>query len=164
MQLIHRYKRPMISQEGTDVSRDYILLSAPDNVSLLTTNAWMFGSQLVGPYTSVIGTISYTSPGRNRVRNARTLSLRTESGSSTSRNALDTSSVSSMYARYAYAGVSNVVSAMRTGERVPVTPTMSFWCAIQAPMLSRILCPACRWSNVPPRIATGKNGGKGVSR
>ena len=25
-------------------------------------------------------------------------------------------------------------------------------------MLSRILCPACRWSNVPPKATTGSDG------
>ena len=45
----------------------------------------------------------------------------------------------------------------RCGERdgVPVMPTISFVAVIQAAMLSRILCPAWRWSKVPPRAVTG---------
>lgn len=37
-----------------------------------------------------------------------------------------------------------------------MTPTMSLSRAIQAAMLNRILCPACRWSKVPPSATTGR--------
>lgn len=38
-------------------------------------------------------------------------------------------------------------------------PMMSLREARKAAMESRILCPACRWSNVPPRATTGKTEG-----
>lgn len=41
-------------------------------------------------------------------------------------------------------------------------PTISFVLVIQAAMLSNILWPACKWSNVPPRAVTGNNVGVGV--
>src|ERR1700722_8472503 len=68
--------------------RQHLLLSAPAIVSLLTTNACIFGSQPVGPYTSVMGTMSYTIPGLKNARNARTFSIRNVRGSSTSLNDL----------------------------------------------------------------------------
>lgn len=40
----------------------------------------------------------------------------------------------------------------------PVTPTMTFFRDSHAAMLSRILCPAWRWSNVPPSATTGREG------
>jgi hypothetical protein len=46
---------------------------------------------------------------------------------------------------------------------VPVTPTMIFLLAIQAPRERRILWPAWRWSKVPPSATTSNNGG-GVGR
>jgi len=38
--------------------RQDVLAAAPLMVSLLTTKAWMFGSQPVGPYTSTMGVMS----------------------------------------------------------------------------------------------------------
>lgn len=47
-----------MSIKDTDLMlRKYVLASAPDIVSLLTTRACTSGSQPVGPYTSCIGTI-----------------------------------------------------------------------------------------------------------
>lgn len=56
-----------------------------------------------------------------------------------------------------YLNVRTIVYDEREYE--PVTPAMSFSDAIHAPMLSRILCPAWRWSNVPPSATTGYVGG-----
>jgi len=46
------------------------------------------------------------------------------------------------------------------GVLIPVTPTMTFLVAIHAAMLSRILCPACKWSKVPPSATTGYDNGE----
>jgi hypothetical protein len=80
---------------GEQVLRTYVLLAAPGRVSTLTTKAWMFGSQPVGPYTSEMGKMLSSSVGLIRVKKARTLSMRTCIGSRTSRKALDTRSASS---------------------------------------------------------------------
>jgi len=71
------------------------LASAPLNVSLLTTNAWIFGSHPVGPYTSIMGTIDGVIVGLKNLIKASTredrsvkdsrywgLDLRTSSASS----------------------------------------------------------------------------------
>jgi len=39
-------------------------------------------------------------------------------------------------------------------EVLPVKPTMSFSQVIHAAIERRILCPAWRWSKVPPRAVT----------
>ena len=54
----------------------YSLEAAPLNVSLLTIKAWILGSHPVGPYTSWMGTTSYTSPGRKSDRKEVTLDIR----------------------------------------------------------------------------------------
>ena len=46
-------------------------------------------------------------------------------------------------------------------QYAPVMPTIIFLPAIQAPRERRILWPAWRWSNVPPRATTSNNGGRG---
>jgi len=76
------------------------LAAPPLRVSLLTTNAWMFGSTAVGPYTSWIGTMSYSKLGLNEVRKDRTRSSRCVNDSRTCLLALFTSKFSSKVRQY----------------------------------------------------------------
>ena len=61
---------------GRGLKGVYSLVAAPPRVSLLTTRAWTYGSQPVGPATSVRGTRSYTRPGLNASRKARVHAMR----------------------------------------------------------------------------------------
>ena len=71
------------------------LAAPPLKVSLLTTNPWMSGSTAVGPYTSWIGTMSYSKLGLNELRKDRTRSVRYANDSRTCLLALFTSKLSS---------------------------------------------------------------------
>ena len=53
-----------------------ILASAPLMVSLLTIRAWMLGSQLVGPYTSMMGVMSRIMDGLKNFKKLFTCSVR----------------------------------------------------------------------------------------
>lgn len=123
-----------------------LLAAAPGRVSLLTTRPWMLGSQAVGPYTSLMGTMSYMRPGLKRERKARTRSDRTGRVSITSFPVLFTSNASSKFGmmnRIDLGGKSFILGIWRDNG-VPVIPTMIFWLAIHADMLKRILWPAWR--------------------
>ena len=75
--------------------RQDILASAPLTVSLLTTRAWILGSQRVGPYTSTMGVISGTMDGLKKLRKFLTCLVRTSMFSRTCLLAFFWSSASS---------------------------------------------------------------------
>lgn len=65
-----------LCRESEKRERD-VLASAPLIVSLLTTSAWILGSQRVGPYTSTMGTMSGIMDGLKKFINFLTCSVRT---------------------------------------------------------------------------------------
>ena len=73
--------RCKVTEEGSILvrvrkTRQDILASAPLTVSLLTTRAWMLGSQAVGPYTSTMGVMSKIMDGLKNFRKFLTCSVR----------------------------------------------------------------------------------------